>query len=301
VDLEHELSVIGRHFAGDAAIRAAGAIADELETTGLAVCDEVDFGVIAAAQKAGVPVVVVSVIASGALVRPERLIGPLAHLGHEIGMQAPIRPHGDFYVVPFAPSMRDPRFPAPSGALWMRPDPGSSPRSDGSVVVTLGTEFNSESGDLFTRILSALDAADAPATVAIGRDLDPTQFGLRPPRVRVEQYVDFDAVIPHASVVLHHGGSGLFLRSILGGASQIVFPMGADQPFTADRVRSLGLGQVLDPIAATPAAIAESVAYLSSDRQTRDNVQALRRITLALPEPAAIVAHIEATIAGLDR
>jgi UDP:flavonoid glycosyltransferase YjiC (YdhE family) len=108
--------------------------------------------------------------------------------------------------------------------------------------------------------------------------------------------VDLDNVIPHAAVVLHHGGSGLFLRSVLGGASQIVFAMGADQPFTADRVRDLGLGQVLDPIAATPAAIAESVTGLQSDHQTISNVEALRRSTLALPEPATIVEQIEATI-----
>lgn len=168
-DIEHELAVIGHHFAGDAALKAAAAARDELAESDLVVCDEVDFGVIAAAQKAGIPVVVVSVIASGALVRPERLTSALEDLGQKLGAAEAIRPRGDFFVIPFAPAMRDPRFAAPADALFMRPDPGPVPRTDGSLVATLGTEFNTESGDLFDRILSALAIVRTPATVAIGQ------------------------------------------------------------------------------------------------------------------------------------
>lgn len=294
VDVEHELSVIDRHFAGDAALRAASAISDELHGADMVVCDEVDFGVIAAAQKAGIPVVVVAVIVSGALVRPERLIGALEALRQNLGVPRPIRPRGDFFVIPFDPAMRDPRFPPPADTLWMRPEPGPAPRPEGSIVATLGTEFNTESGDLFDRILSALASVEATATVAVGRDLDPARFGPHPSHVRIEQYVDFDAAIPGANIVLHHGGSGLFLRSVLGGAAQIVLPMGADHLFTADRIRDMGLGQVLDPLTATPTEISETIVNLRVDELTSTRVAALRLSTLALPEPAAIVERLEA-------
>jgi hypothetical protein len=296
VDIEHELAVVGRHFAGVVALQAASAAQDDFANIDLAVCDELDFGVIAAAQKAGIPVVVVSVIASGALVRPERLMSALEDLGRKLGMHEAIHPYGDFFVIPFAPAMRDPRSAVPAEALWMRPDPGQLPHSDGSVVATLGTEFNTESGDLFDRILSALADIETPATVAIGHDLNPTRFGPQPLRLRVEQYVDFDVVIPRASVVLHHGGSGLFVRSVLGGAAQIVFPMGADQPFTADRVRDLSLGRVLDAIKATPAAIAETINDLQTDARISRNVETLRLATLGLPDASAVVERLEASI-----
>lgn len=296
VDIEHELAVVEGHFAGRAALVAAAALDDELRGYDLVVCDEVDFGAIAAAQRARIPVVVVAVIASGALVRPGRLTDALDVLSNQLGVPEPIRPYGDFFVVPFAQPMRDPHFPAPADALWMQPDAGSAPDPDGSIVATLGTEFNTESGDLFDRILKALSATGAPAVVAIGRDLNPERFGSQPPQVRVEQFVDFDVVIPHASVVLHHGGSGLFLRSVMGGAPQIVLPMGADQPFTADSVSRIGLGRVLDPITATAHTIAETITELLADERARHRTAQLRRSTLRLPEPSTIVEHLESAL-----
>jgi hypothetical protein len=294
VDIEHELSVVERHFAGEAAQRAAASVSSELSGVDLVVCDEVDFGAMAAAQRAGVPVAVVAVIVSGALVRPNRLTGALEALRVELGTPMPIRPRGDLFVVPFAPAMLDPRFFAPDDALWTRPEPGPAPRTEPYVVATLGTEFNTESGDLFDRILAALDGTGTPATVAVGRDLDPAGFGPQPSHVRVEQYIDLDAALSRADVVLHHGGSGLFVRSVLGGAAQIVFPMGADQPFTAARVRDLGLGYVLDPLTASADAIVRAITDVRADQSVKRRVEALRLETLALPTPSSIVGRLEA-------
>jgi UDP:flavonoid glycosyltransferase YjiC (YdhE family) len=294
VDIEHELSVVERYFAGDAAQRSATSVSSELPGVDLVVCDEVDFGAMAAAQRAGVPVAVVAVIASGALVRPNRLTGALEALRVELGVPMPIRPRGELFVVPFAPTMRDPRFPVPGDALWIRPEPGPAPRTEPYVVATLGTEFNTESGDLFDRILAALGRVGTPAAVAVGRDLDPARFGPQPPHVRVEQYIDLDAALSRADIVLHHGGSGLFVRSVLGGAAQIVFPMGADQPFTAARVRDLGLGHVLDPMTASADTIARTITNVRADQAVGRRVEALRQETLALPTPSSGVGRLEA-------
>jgi UDP:flavonoid glycosyltransferase YjiC (YdhE family) len=193
--------------------------------------------------------------------------------------------------------MRDPNYPAPPEALWMRPDIGPAPRPDGSLVATLGTEFNTESGDLFDRILVALARLEAPSTVAVGNDLDPARFGALPPYVDIERHVDFDASIPRASAVLHHGGSGLFLRCVLGGAPQLVFPMGADQPFTADRITRLGIGSVLDPVTAAPADISDAVAELQKDSVIRERVLNLRESVTRLPAPSSVVSQLVAAIA----
>ncbi|WP_148071084.1 nucleotide disphospho-sugar-binding domain-containing protein [Curtobacterium sp. PhB115] len=296
VDIEHELAVVEQHFAGSAALTSAASVAPELHTADLLVCDELDFGAMAAAQRAGVPVVVVAVIASGALVRPGRLAAPLDRLRDELGLAELIRLHGDLFVVPFAPPMRDPLFPAPADTVWMRPAIGAAPRPDGSIVATLGTEFNTESGDLFDRILSALGSVDAPSVLAVGRDLDPARFSARREHVRVEQFVDLDALAARASVVVHHGGSGLFLSSVLGGAPQVVLPMGADQPFTARRVEGLGVGRALDAETASADDIAGAVASARADRALRTRTGALRLMTTRLPEPADVVDRIETAL-----
>ncbi|RFA17081.1 hypothetical protein B7R22_01985 [Subtercola boreus] len=290
---EAEVDVVAEYFAGDAARQSADAVEKELPWADVIVCDELDFGAMGAGARAGLPVVVVSVIASGALVRDERISGALERLGVALGLAQQFPHRGNLFVVPFAPRMRDPKFPAPSDVAWMRPAEGKDPAPNGSVVATLGTEFNTESGDLFDRVLRALAGLNAPTVVAVGRDLDPARFGRQPPHERVERYIDLESLIPQASVVLHHGGSGLFMRSVLGGASQIVFPMGADRPFTADRVDSLGIGRVLDPLSATPDLIRDAVAALRDDGTTRNNVLALRSDVLGLPDSTIVVRRVE--------
>jgi hypothetical protein len=296
LDVEHELAVVERHFAGPAALNSAAAVRDFLPGADLLVCDELDFGAIGAAQRAGVPSVVVSVIAAGALVRPARLTHALGRLAETLGLSVPVRPRGDVFVVPFAPPMRDPLFPAPDDALWMRPDTGSSPAPDGSIVATLGTEFNSESGDLFHRILAALARIDAPSVLAVGNDIDPARFGTQPAHVHVRRYVEFEALLPRASVVVHHGGSGLFLRSVLSGVPQVVLPIGADQPFNGRRVDDLGLGITLDPTAVDASDIFEAITAVLADDRALETTAALRRLTLDLPAPADVIAHISSSL-----
>jgi UDP:flavonoid glycosyltransferase YjiC (YdhE family) len=297
VDRDAELNVVADHFAGDAARRSAEAIENLLASTSLIVCDELDFGAMASGARAGIPVAVVSVIASGALVRAARVSDALERLRLELGLTGPMAYQGDRFVIPFAPRMRNPRFPPPANAIWMRPDRGAEPTPDGSIVATLGTEFNTESGDLLERILAALNKLDAPAVLAVGRDLDPARFGPHSSNVRIEQYVDLDTLIPRASVVVHHGGSGLFTKSVVGGAAQLVLPMGADQPFTADCIERLGVGTALDSKTALPAEIAAHVMALRDSAETRDHVRTLRAESLTLPPPAAAVVELEALVA----
>lgn len=297
VDMEHELRVVERHFAGDAARESAARVAQHLSDHDLLVCDELDFGAMAVAQRAGIPVVVVAVIASGALVRPELLTSAFAALARDLSMAQDLGPRGDLFVIPFAPSMRDP-LRADADALWMRPAETLPPTHDGSIVATLGTEFNTESGDLFDRILAALASIDAPSTLAIGRDLDVARFGRQPPHVRVEQFVDVAVLISRASVAVHHGGSGLFMQSVLGGAPQVLLPMGADQPLNAARVESLDIGDALDPLSASPGDIARSIRRNLDDAERRRRVVAVRASVVELPSTRQVVERIEEVLAA---
>lgn len=112
------------------------------------------------------------------------------------------------------------------------------------------------------------------------------------------RYVDLSGLVSPAGVVLHHGGSGLFVGSVLGGAPHILFPMCADQPFNGDLVQRLEVGEVLDPESASSARIADRTAALRADVEMRTRVSALREETIALPEPAEVVAAVEALVAS---
>lgn len=306
VNVDAELAVVSSHFAGRAAEQSFDAVSPMLTGASMLVCDELDFGAMAAADLAGVPVVVVSVIATGALVRPALVTPSVLELRSRHGIAGAPRLRGDLFVVPFAPSMRQAassEWADGPETVWMRPGPSGADTGaaaslfDGSIVVTLGTEFNTESGDLFDRILLALADIDAPVVVAIGRDLDPARFGPQPAHMRVERFVDLGALIPRASVVLDHGGSGLFTACVLGRAPQIVFPMGADQPFTAERVAALGVGLAMDAVASTPEQIRGAIERVRADTSMRANADALREELLALPSAESLLPRIDRVIA----
>lgn len=73
--------------------------------------------------------------------------------------------------------------------------------------------------------------------------------------MRVERHVPLADVLPRCAAVVTHGGSGTVVAALAAGVPCVVLPMGADQPWNADRVAALGTGLVLDAVTAAPAAV----------------------------------------------
>lgn len=164
-DLEHERAVIGGHFIG----RLGPARAHDLITlirgwpVDLIVRDGADFGAAIAAEILRLPHAVVVIQGSGGFVRPRDIEVPLEQLRATFGL-----PPGNGvaalhrYLNPFPPSYRDPADPQPGAVMGYRLS--SPPRAISPdrvrVYVTLGTILNTESGDLLSRVVRAVAAAD---------------------------------------------------------------------------------------------------------------------------------------------
>ena len=274
LDLDNEFAVIADHFAGSAALRAADATTRSIREwrPELVVCDELDFGAMTAAEAAGVPCAVVLVIASGGLVRPDDVAEPLRRVRARFGLTAERGvPPADLVLSPFPPSFRSPAVPLPPDAiLFARAVPPRRPRGPRPLVYfTLGTVFNRESGDLFERVLDGLEVLDVDVVTTTGREVDPSRFGPRPPRIRIERFVDHDEILPRADVVVCHGGSGTVIGALANSVPVLVLPMGADQSLNAERVTALGAGAALDALHARPEHIADAVARLLADGPRR--------------------------------
>ncbi|WP_448073088.1 glycosyltransferase [Georgenia yuyongxinii] len=287
------------------------------------VCDEVDFGAMVAAERLGVPHATVLVMAAGSFVREQVVGEPLRRLRAEHGL--PDEPGLEMsarhlVLCPFPPSLRDPAFPLPPTARLLRPagamaggrgggspaGPGSdaqgvddgvpSPAGDAArplVYFSLGTVFNLESGDLFARVVAGLRELPADVLVSLGADLDPAVVGPQPDHVRVEGYVDQAAVVPRASVVVTHGGSGTVTAALAAGVPLVVLPMGADQPHNAARCAALGVGVVLDPVTVTPAQVRDAVGAVLTDPAYRRRARTIAVEAAALPGPARAVGWVE--------
>ena len=323
---EREDRVLREVFAGSSAReRAVGVFAvGKAWRPDVLVREELDFGGAVAAERLGLPCATMLVNAAGSFVRRELVAEPLAALRAEHGLPAdplealraehglpadpslradqglPAEPspawlHGALVLSPFPPSLRDPAFPLPPGAVSVRLRTAAPPEGDGAVYLTLGTIFGPESGDLLARALAGLAELGREVIATVGRHLDPAALGPVPAHVRVERYVDQWLVLPRCAAVVSHAGSGTVLGALAHGLPSVLLPLGADQLHNARRCAAAGVGRVLDPVGASPADIRRAVEVVlresAAAERMRDELNALPGVDHAVGRLERLASH----------
>jgi UDP:flavonoid glycosyltransferase YjiC (YdhE family) len=310
LDATHEELDFRDGFAGRMARERAPAVLELCQRwyPDVVVCDECDFGAMAAAERLGLPYATVVVLATGSFAPPALLAPRL----HELRAWFGLPPDPDLtmlsrYLVlsPAPPSYRDPAYPLPATAHHLRPSVldtavPQEPAPDGRAIVyvTLGTVFNTESGDLFARVLAGLRDLPVDAVATVGHHIDPAELGPQPENVRVARYIPQAQVLPRCRAVVSHAGSGSVLAALAYGLPSVLLPMGADQAHNADRCARLGVARVLDAVDATPADIGEALSAVLAEPAYRAAAARLRAEALALPGApyaAALLADLAAT------
>ena len=313
-----EVRVIRESFAGRTARDRAPRIVavGEAFEPDVVVRDEVDFGTALAAERLGVPHASVVVLAAGGLITPGLLDAPLSAVCADLGLPPnPELVNRFLTLAPVMPSFRDPTAPLPASSLAIRPDilddhqrlhdpaverlaewlakrPGRP-----LVYFTLGTIFHQESGDLFPRILTGLEELEANIVVTVGRELDPAELGARSAQVHVERFIPHRAVLPRAAVAVSHAGSGTVVSALACGVPLVLLPLGADQPWNADRCQALGVGRVLDALLVSPIEAAAAVDEVLHAPNYRMAARALQREAESLP-PAEVGADAVEQLVG---
>jgi len=262
--------------------------------------DEADFGTAIAAEIIGVPCATVIVLPAGGLLRKEIVAEPLHELRTRYGLPPdPSLNMLDRHLVlaPFPPTFRDPGFPLPASVFSFRPGAAirtASPTLQSpTIYFTLGTEFNTESGDLFSRVLTGLRELPARVITTVGAHIDPAEFGPQPDNVRIERFVPQAQVLPECDLVISHGGSGSVIGALAHGLPSLLLPMGADQPHNARRCADIGIGRTLDPVTVTPDEVRSAAMAVLTDRNYRDAAERVQAEINALPGPEHTVPLLE--------
>ena len=118
---------------------------------------------------------------------------------------------------------------------WLEALPDDRP----IVSVTLGTLFGSV--ELYTAVIEAVLGTGARVVAATGLDLDITH-----PRLSTTRWVSMDRLMERSDVVVHHGGWGSTVAGLATGTPAVVMPLGADQPWQAARLASVGAAVQVD-------------------------------------------------------
>ncbi len=319
VDRLEEERVLREAFAGRTAAVRAGRLLDVLAhwPPDVVVRDEVDLGAAVAAERAGVPHAAVVVLAAGGLLRPDVIGGPLDALRARHGLP-PDRHleqlHGGLVLAPVPPGFRAPEHPLPRAARSVRPavlePPGPGEElsaglrswlaagSGPVVLVTLGTVFPQESGDLLRRVVDALAPMDVRTVVTVGDAVGPDELGPVPEHVRLERFVPQAALLPQCDLVVCHAGSGSVVGALALGVPLVLLPLGADQPWNADRCAALGTGRVLDAVSATSDDVRAAVVDVLREPGYRAAAQRLSRACAGLRTADDAVDLLEAHAAG---
>jgi UDP:flavonoid glycosyltransferase YjiC (YdhE family) len=148
------------------------------------------------------------------------------------------------------------------------------------VYLTLGTVVNDP--ELARSVLDAVQ--DLPISIAVttGPTVDPSVLGPRPAHVAVASFVPQALLLPLASAVVSHTGSGTMLGALASGLPQVCVPQGADQFANAERVQAVGAGVRLLPDEVTPerlrgavSAVLDDPAYARAARVIQGEIEAM--------------------------
>jgi UDP:flavonoid glycosyltransferase YjiC (YdhE family) len=292
VDMERELRILRDVLFGSAARERVPSMVELCARwrPDVLVCDEADLGSMVAAERLGLPYATVIEGAAGSLLTPQRVAEAIDALRGEHGVPTGALP--PLVLSPFPPSLRDPAFPLQAGAVSLRPslEPEPAPDRHGAVFFTLGTVFNVEAGDLFTRVLAGLREVGRDVIVTVGDELDPAELGPQPAHVHVTRFVPLAAALPRCAAVVSHGGSGSVVATLAHGLPSVLLPMGADQPGNAERCEALGVARVLDVVRATPDDVRAAVEAVLTEPSYREAAERLRDEIAGLPGPDHAVA-----------
>jgi len=151
------------------------------------------------------------------------------------------------------------------------------------VHASLGTVFHRTPG-VFEAIIEGLRDQAVNLIVAVGRDQDPTAFGMQPPNVRIERYIPHTLLLPHCDIVITHGGFSSVMACIEQGLPMVAIPLaGGDQPGNAARCAALGIARVIGPEQRNPTLICRAVLDVLSSPNYRENALRLKQGLQSLP------------------
>jgi UDP:flavonoid glycosyltransferase YjiC (YdhE family) len=193
------------------------------------------------------------------------------------------------------------RFRAPEPVAAPLPDFWADPSGDDRplVYVTFGSVAATvpPAAPIYDVALAAV--ADLPARVLFttGLGAEDGRYVAPGPHVHLARWIPQADVLPRASLVVCHGGSGTTLGALAAGVPLVITPLFADQPLNARRVVAAGAGIAVgprDPQAGTsavdPADLRRAITEVLADparttaaRRVADEIATLPPVADAVP------------------
>jgi hypothetical protein len=267
----------------------------------LLVYEQYDVGAAVAGHASGIPVICHSLspqLAEG-LLSGSGAADRLTRLWSDHGITEPTLDvlMGDAYLDIFPAVMQPPSVIAEPARIRLQPIPFVGPDTTlphwvgrtgrRLIYLTLGTVVATD--EVLVPAIHGLSRLDADVLVALG-SASGNELGALPANVHIEAFVDQPAVLRHADLAVHHGGSGTILAALAAGTPQLLLPKGADQFINADLMTATGMALAIEPSATTDSSIARAAA--AEIGGLRPAASAARDELLTMPNPSEVAAEL---------
>ena len=112
------------------------------------------------------------------------------------------------------------------------------------IVFTLGTSAVWVARDFYRESIAAAKLLGRRAVLLIGDDRNQPRESL-PPEIIAVNYAPFEALLPRACAMVHHGGVGTTSQGLRAGIPTLIVPFAFDQPDNAAHAARLGGSRTL--------------------------------------------------------
>ncbi|WP_158716972.1 nucleotide disphospho-sugar-binding domain-containing protein [Streptomyces rimosus] len=183
----------------------------------------------------------------------------------------------------------------PYNGSGVAPDWALRPEGRPKVLVTMGSLLPRFGLVNFVSLLR--DTAEAlpklGVDVVVGvADRIAAEAGPWPPGVRTAGWLPLNAVLPACGLVIHHGGAGTTMTTVLAGRPQLVLPRGLDHYTNAERVIQAGAALSVPPEQLDAETIIEHCARLLEEPGFAVRAAEVAAKNLARPTPADVARHV---------
>jgi len=136
------------------------------------------------------------------------------------------------------------------------------------AYISLGTLRNDDP-EFYRACFSAFKPVKWQAVMSVGESVDLNSLGRTPANFLVARSVRQTAVLPQVDVFITHGGLNSVMESLYFGVPMVVIPSINEQRSTADRVKTLGCGTLLERTAVTSDSLRQNAHALLENPATK--------------------------------
>ncbi|MFR9727680.1 nucleotide disphospho-sugar-binding domain-containing protein [Saccharopolyspora sp. MS10] len=159
------------------------------------------------------------------------------------------------------------------------------------VCVVWGRSATRTFGPVVNKMPQVVRAATALGSevLLLASPADARECGPLPESVHVRTDLPLSLVLPGCDAVVHYGGGGATMTSVVAGVPQLALPCGFDQTAMAERITAAGAGLDLPNWAADEESTTAALERLVSEPAFAKSAAELATASAELPAPAEVV------------